>query len=324
MFQQLFQLYYLKDLDKLGNYEGINMASTHDYIKDIRNENIKIYINGKFYHRSEAKISVFDSGFLLGDGVWEGIRLHEGTLIHLDTHIDRLFDGARSIAMKMHLTKMEIINAIWLTLKENNMKSDTHIRLIVSRGIKSTPYQHPKVTISDPTIVIIPEYKRPNKDVIAKGIRLVSVQTRRDSGVQDPKINSLSKMNCISACIEAEKLGAEEGLMLDSNGFVSTCNSTNFFIVVDKEIWTSTGEHCLNGVTRGAIIDLCRRNNILVYEKNFGIEDVYNADEAFVTGTFAGVIPVTEIDGKNMGKGSKGQLTKQIQIWYTNDIKNST
>ena len=300
------------------------MASTHDYIKDIRNENIKIYINGKFYHRSEAKISVFDSGFLLGDGVWEGIRLHEGTLIHLDTHIDRLFDGARSIAMKMHLTKMEIINAIWLTLKENNMKSDTHIRLIVSRGIKSTPYQHPKVTISDPTIVIIPEYKRPNKDVIAKGIRLVSVQTRRDSGVQDPKINSLSKMNCISACIEAEKLGAEEGLMLDSNGFVSTCNSTNFFIVVDKEIWTSTGEHCLNGVTRGAIIDLCRRNNILVYEKNFGIEDVYNADEAFVTGTFAGVIPVTEIDGKNMGEGSKGQLTKQIQIWYTNDIKNST
>ncbi len=324
MFQQLFQLYYLKDLDKLDKYRGKYMASTHDYIKDIRNENIKIYINGKFYHRSEAKISVFDSGFLLGDGVWEGIRLHNGTLIHLDNHIDRLFDGAKSIAMKMHLTKTQIINAIWLTLKENNMNSDTHIRLIVSRGIKSTPYQHPKVTISDPTIVIIPEYKRPNKDVIDKGIRLVSVQTRRDSGVQDPKINSLSKMNCISACIEAEKLGAEEGLMLDPHGFVSTCNSTNFFIVVNKEIWTSTGEHCLNGVTRGAIIDLCRRNNILVYEKNFGIEDVYNADEAFVTGTFAGVIPVTEIDGKNMGKGSKVQLTKQIQCWYTNDIKNLT
>tara|TARA_B100002051_G_scaffold255341_1_gene270879 strand:+ start:274 stop:1176 length:903 start_codon:yes stop_codon:yes gene_type:complete len=298
------------------------MASTHDYIKDIRNENIKIYINGKFYHRSEAKISVFDSGFLLGDGVWEGIRLHNGTLIHLDNHIDRLFDGAKSIAMKIHLTKTQIIDAIWLTLKENNMNSDTHIRLIISRGIKSTPYQHPKVTISDPTIVIIPEYKRPNKDVIDKGIKLVSVQTRRDSGVQDPKINSLSKMNCISACIEAEKLGAEEGLMLDPHGFVSTCNSTNFFIVVGKEIWTSTGEHCLNGVTRGAIIDLCRQNNIIVHEKNFGIQHVYNANEAFVTGTFAGVIPVIEIDGKNMGKGSKGQLTKQIQIWYTNDIKN--
>ena len=298
------------------------MVSTHDYIKDIRNENIKIYINGKFYHRSEAKVSVFESGFLLGDGVWEGIRLHNGTLIHLDTHIDRLFDGAKSIAMKMHLTKTEIINAIWSTLKENNMNSDTHIRLIVSRGIKSTPYQHPNVTISSPTVVIIPEYKRPNKDMIDKGIRLVSVQTRRDSGVQDPKINSLSKMNCISACIEADNLGVEEGLMFDTHGFVSTCNSTNFFIVVNNEIWTSTGEHCLNGVTRGAIIDLCRKNNILVLEKNFRIKDVYNADEAFVTGTFAGVIPVIEIDGKNMVKGFKGHLTNKIQSWYNDDIKN--
>jgi branched-chain amino acid aminotransferase len=295
------------------------MASTHDYVKDSRNDNIKIYINGEYYHRSEAKISVFDSGFLLGDGVWEGIRLHNNKLIHLETHIDRLFVGAKSIAMEMHLSKEEIINAIWATLKENNMSSDTHIRLIVSRGIKSTPYQHPKVTISTPTIVIIPEYKRPNKDVIDKGIRLVSVQTRRDSAVQDPKINSLSKMNCISACIEAESLGAEEGLMLDPHGFVSTCNSTNFFIVVNNEIWTSTGEYCLNGVTRGTIINLCKENNITVYEKNFLIQDVYNADEAFVTGTFAGVIPVIEIDGRTM---SKGYLTKELQSLYANDIKN--
>ena len=295
------------------------MASTHDYVKDSRNDNIKIYINGEYYHRSEAKISVFDSGFLLGDGVWEGIRLHNNKLIHLETHIDRLFVGAKSIAMEIHLSKEEIINAIWSTLKENNMSSDTHIRLIVSRGIKSTPYQHPKVTISTPTIVIIPEYKRPNKDVIDKGIRLVSVQTRRDSAVQDPKINSLSKMNCISACIEAESLGAEEGLMLDPHGFVSTCNSTNFFIVVNNEIWTSTGEYCLNGVTRGTIINLCKENNITVYEKNFLIQDVYNADEAFVTGTFAGVIPVIEIDGRTM---SKGYLTKELQSLYANDIKN--
>lgn len=298
------------------------MASTHDYVKDIRNENIKIYINGKYYHRSKAKVSVFDSGFLLGDGVWEGIRLHNNKLIHLDSHIDRLFDGAKSIAMEIQMSREEIINAIWATLKENKMKSDTHIRLIVSRGIKSTPYQHPKVTISPPTIVIIPEYKRPNKEVIDKGIRLVLVQTRRDSAVQDPKINSLSKMNCISACIEADRLGAEEGLMLDPHGFVSTCNSTNFFIVVNNEIWTSTGEYCLNGVTRGSIISLCKENNINVIEKNFLIEDVYNADEAFVTGTFAGVIPVVEIDGKIMSKGSKGRLTKEIQDWYINDIKN--
>jgi len=293
------------------------MASTHDYVKDIRNEDIKIYINGEYHHRSEAKISVFDSGFLLGDGVWEGIRLHNNKLIHLEYHIDRLYNGAKSIAMEIHLSKKEIINAIWSTLNENNMNTDTHIRLIVSRGIKSTPYQHPKVTISLPTIVIIPEYKKANKEVIDRGIRLVSVETRRDSLVQDPKINSLSKMNCISACIEAEKLGAEEGLMLDPNGFVSTCNSTNFFIIKNNEVWTSTGEYCLNGITRGSIINLCEKNNISVYEKNFLIDDVYNADEVFVTGTFAGVIPVVEIDGKKI---NKGPLTKKLQELYHNDI----
>jgi len=295
------------------------MASTHDYVKDLRNEDIKIYINGEYYHRSEAKISVFDSGFLLGDGVWEGIRLHNNKLIHLEYHINRLYDGAKSIAMDIHLSKKEIINAIWSTLNENNMITDTHIRLIVSRGIKSTPYQHPKVTISLPTIVIIPEYKKANKEVIDRGIRLVSVETRRDSLVQDPKINSLSKMNCISACIEAEKLGAEEGLMLDPNGFVSTCNSTNFFIITNNEVWTSTGKYCLNGVTRGSIINLCEKNNISVYEKNFLIDDVYNSDEAFVTGTFAGVIPVIEIDGRIM---CKGYFTKELQQLYANDINN--
>ena len=295
------------------------MASTHDYIADKRNKDVLIYINGEFFHRSDAKVSVFDSGFLLGDGVWEGIRLHKNSLIHFDQHINRLYAGADAIAMKIQLNKNELKDAVRLTLEKNKMRSDTHIRLIVSRGIKSTPYQHPKVTISPPTIVIIPEYKRPNKEVIDKGIRLVSVQTRRDSAVQDPKINSLSKMNCISACIEADRLGAEEGLMLDPHGFVSTCNSTNFFIVVNNEIWTSTGEYCLNGVTRGSIISLCKENNINVIEKNFLIEDVYNADEAFVTGTFAGVIPVVEIDGKIM---RKGHLTKEIQDWYINDIKN--
>jgi len=297
------------------------MASTHDYVKDNRNENIKIYINGKYFHRSEAKISVFDSGFLLGDGVWEGIRLHNNKLIHLDYHIDRLFDGAKSIAMDIILSKEEIIKAIWSTLKENDMISNTHIRLIVSRGIKSTPYQHPKVTIGPPTIVIIPEYKKPNEQVIKKGIRLVSVETRRDSLVQDPKINSLSKMNCISACIEAEKLGAEEGLMLDPHGFVSTCNSTNFFIVINNEVWTSTGEYCLNGVTRGSIINLCKIHKIPIYEKNFLIKDVYNADEAFVTGTFAGVIPIIEIDGR---KKDKGPFTKKLQELYRNDINDNS
>jgi len=298
------------------------MASTHDYIKDNRNENILIYINGKYFTRSKASISVFDSGFLLGDGVWEGIRLHNNRLVHLKEHINRLFDGAKTISLEIHMTKDEIINAIWETLKKNKMKTDTHIRLIISRGIKSTPYQHPKVTISTPTIVIIPEYKKPNEHVINNGISLALVQTIRDNSVQDPRVNSLSKMNCISACIEAEKLGSDEGLMLDPKGFVSTCNSTNFFIVVKNEVWTSTGEYCLNGVTRGSIISLCKENNINVYEKNFLIEDVYKADEAFVTGTFAGVIPIIKIDSKPMSNGFIGPITKELQKLYLKDIEN--
>ena len=298
------------------------MASTHDYIKDSRNENILIYINGKYFSRSKASISVFDSGFLLGDGVWEGIRLHNNRLVHLKEHINRLFDGAKKISLEIHMTKYEIINAVWETLKKNKMKTDTHIRLIISRGIKSTPYQHPKVTISPPTIVIIPEYKKPNELVINNGISLALVQTIRDNSVQDPRVNSLSKMNCISACIEAEKLGSDEGLMLDPKGFVSTCNSTNFFIVVKNEVWTSTGEYCLNGVTRGSIISLCKENNINVYEKNFLIEDVYKADEAFVTGTFAGVIPIIKIDSKIMSNGLIGPITKELQKLYLKDIEN--
>ena len=293
------------------------MASTHDYINDKRNEDIYIYINGEFFHRSEAKISVFDSGFLLGDGVWEGIRLHNNKLIHFNNHIDRLYDGASSIAMEIHLTKEEIKAAVLKTLKKNNMISNTHIRLIVSRGLKSTPYQHPKVTVSDPTIVIIPEYKKPNEETFNKGIRLASVKTRRDFTVQDPKINSLSKMNCISACIEAEILGVDEGLMYDPNGFVSTCNSTNFFIITNNEVWTSSGEFCLNGVTRGSVIKLCKDNNIIVHEKNFSIEEVLNADEAFVTGTFAGILPVVEIDGVTF---KKGDFTKRLSNLYRTDI----
>ena len=293
------------------------MASTHDYIADKRNEDILIYINGDFFIRSEAKVSVFDSGFLLGDGVWEGIRLHNNKLIHLDEHINRLFDGAISIAMKIHLSKNELKEVIWQTLKRNNMQSDTHIRLIVSRGIKSTPYQHPKVTIGKPTIVIIPEYKKANRKVFDNGIKLASVRTKRDSAVQDPQINSLSKMNCISACIEAERLGVDEGLMFDPKGFVSTCNSTNFFIVKREEVWTSSGEFCLNGVTRGSVIKLCKNNNIKIFEKDFGIKEVYNADEAFVTGTFSGLIPVVEIDGV---KFKLGNMTRALSKLYHEDL----
>ena len=298
------------------------MPSTHDYIDDKRNKNVQVYINGKFYHRSKANISVMDSGFLLGDGVWEGIRLYNNALIHLEDHLSRLYHGAKSISMDIPLSKKKIRLAILETIKKNNMETDVHIRLIVSRGIKKTPYQNPKVTISPPTIVIIPEYKKASEDVKKNGITIGTVKTIRDDRTQDPKINSLSKHNCIAACIEANMLGVDEGLMLDPHGFVSTCNSTNFFIVKNEEVWTSTGQYCLNGVTRKSVIRLCKQYNIPVYEKNFSLDDVHSSDELFVTGTFAGVIPVISVDNIIIGKGIRGRITKNLQDWYSLDLDN--
>ncbi len=298
-------------------------SGTHEYIQDPRNDNILIYINGEIIPRPEAKISVFDSGFLLGDGVWEGIRLHNGQLVFLKEHLDRLYAGSNSIGMDIGMSSDDLTRKIIQTIEANNMYSNIHLRLIVSRGMKSTPYQHPRVNIGGPTIVIIPEYKIVTEDSKDKGLELVSVNTIRSSEItQDPKINSLSKFNCIQACIEADRLGADEGLMFDMNGYVSTCNSTNFFIVRKSEVWTSTGEYCLNGVTRGAIIALCKSNDIEVYEKNFIIDDVHSADEAFVTGTFAGVLPVTKIDQHMLSNGKKGTITDRLQRLYKVEVNN--
>lgn len=297
------------------------MASTHDYKIDKRNEKIKIYVDGQFYTRNDAKISVMDSGYLLGDGVWEGIRLHKNKLIHVNEHLKRLYEGADKISMKIGLKPKVLKSILYDTLKQNNMNSDVHIRLIISRGIKSTPYQHPKVTIGDPSIVIIPEYKKASINVIENGITLGLVKTIRDNRVQDPTVNSLSKHNCISACIEAEKLGVDEGLMLDPHGFVSTCNSTNFFIFKNNQVWTSKGKHCLNGITRGTIIRLCKEYEIPIYQKDFLIEDVHKADEVFVTGTFSGVIPVVSVDGIKIGNGKRGKTTKLLQEKYVLDIE---
>ena len=296
------------------------MPTTHDYYEDPRNKDIQIYINGEFFHRSEATVSVLDSGFLLGDGVWEGIRLHEGKLLHFDAHMDRLFNGAELISLPINLNRNELQQAIQKTLDKNQMESDIHIRLIISRGLKKTPYQHPKVTLGDPTIVIIPEYKVANQDVARKGIKLASVETIRDYRVQNPNINSLSKHNCIAACIEAEKKGADEGLMFDPNGYVTTCNSTNFFIIKSGEVWTSTGEYCLKGITRSTVISICKQNQIPIHEKNFSIDDVYTADEAFVTGTFAGITPVVEIDGRQINNNLRGELTKTLQNYYKDQV----
>ena len=262
-----------------------------------------------------------DSGYLLGDGVWEGIRLYKGTLIHLDQHLDRLYHGAKAIAMDIDQTKQQMELAIRSTLEKNRMITDVHIRLIVSRGIKITPYQDPKVTIGKPTLVIIPEYKKASEQVKIKGITLGTVKTIRDNRTQDPRINSLSKHNCIAACIEADKLGVDEGLMLDPHGYVSTCNSTNFFIIRDQEVWTSSGKHCLNGVTRSNVIDLCKENDVTIFEKDFLLDDVHSANEVFVTGTFAGIVPVISVDGHVIGKGIRGVLTEKLQKWYAQDLE---
>lgn len=291
---------------------------THDFEADPRNDEILINVNGALVPRAEASVSVFDSGFMLGDGVWEGLRLHKDKIAFLDAHLDRLYEGAKAIAMDVGLTRDDLRARIDETIEANAMhgQEGVHMRLMVTRGIRSTPYQDPRVVISPATIVIIPEYKTPLPSTIETGIRLFTVHVRRgDPAVQDQKLNSHSKLNCITACIQATQAGADEALMLDPHGFVATCNSTHFFIVRKGEVWTSSGDYCLGGITRSNVIQLCREAGIPVFEKNFSLTDVYGADEAFVTGTFAGVVPVTDIDGRAMTP-ARGPMVERLQRLY--------
>jgi len=290
---------------------------THEYEEDPRNETVLISVNGELFSRREAMVSVFDAGFLLGDGVWESFRLHEGKLVFIEDHMDRLFRGAAQISLDPGRSRGEIRDEIDRVITANQMHDQVHLRLIISRGIKPTPYQAPWVISSPPTIVIIPEFKRANPRRAVEGIRLVSVEVRRSGPeVQDPRINSLSKHNCIAACIEAAEKGGEEGLMLDPHGFVSTCNSTHFFMVKGDVVWTSTGEFCLEGITRGKVLEICDRNGISFSERNFTFEDVSSAGEAFVTGTFAGLTPVVSFDGRPIGDGKRGPMCELLQNLY--------
>ncbi len=293
------------------------MKGTHEYQDDPRNAAILIDINGELFPRDEAKVSVFDSGFVLGDGVWEGLRVHHRKIAFLDRHLERLYDGAKALDMEMEVTPEQLGKRLYHLLDKNDMREGVHIRLIVSRGVKATPYQDPRITITAPTIVIIPEYKSPLAETATRGIRLFTVHVRRGyPDVQDPKLNSLSKHNCITACIQATRAGADEALMLDPHGFVATCNSTHFFIVKKGAVWTSSGDYCLGGITRGVVIQLCEENNIPVYQKNFSLSDVYSAQEAFVTGTFAGLAPVSEVDGRKIGDGQRGPMVESLQAHY--------
>lgn len=288
---------------------------THDFVPDPRNDAILINVNGALVPRAEASVSVFDSGFMLGDGVWEGIRVHRGRMAFLDQHLDRLWEGAKAIAMDIGISREALERRLYDTIDANRMDA-CHIRLMVTRGIRSTPYQDPRVIVSPATIVIIAEHKDPLPATVEKGLSLFTVHVRRgDPAVQDPKLNSHSKLNCITACIQAAQAGADEGLMLDPHGFVATCNSTHFFIVRKGEVWTSTGDYCLGGITRGNVIRICRDNGIAVHERNFSLTDVYGADEAFVTGTFAGVAPAHTIDGRTLTDG-RGPMVERLQGLY--------
>lgn len=294
---------------------------SHEYIDDPRNAAIRIWINGELYARDKAKVSVFDSGFILGDGVWEGLRVHDGKIAFLKRHLDRLYEGAKAIDMEIGLSPEALTQALYDTLNANEMSGDgVHIRLMVTRGIKATPYQDPRVTISPATVVIIPEWKTPKPETATKGLNLFTVHVRRGyPDVQDPKLNSHSKLNCITACIQAAKAGADEALMLDPHGFVATCNSTHFFIVRKGEVWTSSGDYCLDGITRGVVIEICKAAGIPVFEKNFSLTQVYGADEAFVTGTFAGVAPVATVDGRLLCEG-RGPMVERLQQLYLQKI----
>lgn len=293
------------------------MSGTHEFIQDERNKEVLIYVNGELYPRDEAKVSVFDSAFLVGDGFWESFRLHNGQLAFVDRHLARLKANAKALDIDLGMSPDDLIGKIYKTVQANNMTSnDVHIRLMISRGTKRSPSQDPRATISGPTIVIIAEYKAPAR-LGEEGIRLFTVHVRRGRpDVQDPKLHTHSKLNCVISCIQATKAGADEALMLDPHGFVSTCNSTNFFIVHNDQVWTSTGKYCLNGITRGNIIELCKRNEIEVYEKDFSLFDVYSADEAFVTGTFGGVAHVAEVDGRIIGDGSIRVTTRRLKELY--------
>ena len=288
--------------------------STHQAEDDQRNESILIYVNGRIVPKAEATVSVYDSGFMLGDGVWEGLRLYNGTWAFLDQHLDRLFEATKAIDLDLGLDRAEVIAALVATQQANGMTTDAHARLMVTRGVKTRPFQHPSLSQQGPTFVIIMEHSTPK---LPRPIRLATVPHLRGLPMtQDPKLNSHSKLNCILACIAAEKAGADEALMLDVHGFVNTTNACNFFIVRKGAVWTSTGDYCMNGITRRKVIELCRENDIPVFERNYSLVDSLGAAEAFVTGTFGGVTPVVEIDGRQIGEGKAGPMYWRLKGLY--------
>ena len=290
---------------------------THNAVPDARNADVRVYINGDFFPREEATISVFDSGYLVGDGVWEGLRLHDGQFAFLDRHLDRLFAGAQAIGLDIGMARAELAEALHATARENDMTGGAHMRLMVTRGDKKTPSQDPRLTVGGPNVVIIAEHKRADPETATEGVSLFTTTVRRPPpDTLDQKLNCHSKQHEVIALVQALRAGADEALMLDPTGAVATCNATNFFVVRGGEVWTSTGQYCLNGITRGVVIEECRDNGIPVRETPFTLPDVYSADEAFVTGTFGGLTPAVEVDERTIGSGERGPTTERLTRLY--------
>ena len=297
---------------------------THNAVADERNENVLIYVNGDLVPRNEASISVFDSGYLIGDGIWEALRLHEGVLVFLDEHLDRLWQAAATVGMDVGMSREDLTAALWRTLDANDMHDNVHVRFMLTRGTKKTPSQDPRLVISGPNLVIIAEHKLASPDSKENGVTLFTSTIRRGSpDYLDPRLNCHSKLHEVMALLQAIEAGADEALMLDIHGFVSTCNATNFFMVRNDEVWTSTGQYCMNGITRGKVIEVCHDNDIHCQQKNFSLFDVYGADEAFLTGTFGALTPVKAVDGRTIGEGDFGPMTRKLESLYQGKIKSA-
>ena len=294
---------------------------THNAVQDNRNENILIYVNGELFPRNEAKISVFDSGYLVGDGIWEALRLHDDVLVFLGEHLNRLWQAAATVGMDLKMTREELTDKLWQTLRANDMHDGVHVRFMVTRGTKKTPSQDPRMVLSVPNLVIIHEYKQASSETRNRGVTLFTSTIRRGSpDYLDPRLNCHSKLHEVMALVQAIEAGADEALMLDIHGFVATCNATNFFMVKNGEVWTSTGQYCMNGITRGKIIKVSNDNSIPCYQKNFSLFDVYGADEAFVTGTFGGLTPVVKVDGRVIGNGKPRAMTEKLSALYEAEV----
>lgn len=295
---------------------------THDMMEDPRNAEVLVWMNGELVPRARATVSVLDAGFLLGDGVWEAMRLHHGKVAFLDAHLDRLYEGLAALDIDTGMTRTDFKRAVDDTVAANEMHDGVHMRLMVTRGLKRTPFQGTSARAGGPTVVLLAEHKAADPALATRGLKLMTVHVRRGRpDVQDPGWNSHSKLNCITACIQAEKMGADEALMLDPHGFVATCNSTHFFIVRKGELWTSSGLYCIEGITRGLVLEVAERAGMATFQRDFALRKVYSADEAFCTGTFGGLMPVTSVDGRTIGNGGRGPVTERLQQLYAKRIE---